>query len=127
MQPFITQYSNAESKADWRNQQVMQGIESVNWSIQQGNELMEQYVQSTEKRLQAVERKKRRKRVQDSICVTQDGKIIIVEMYDTGEQIVEPFIINITGRWDVYLQTATFRGQQGRISRPVKAILSGRL
>ena len=25
------------------------------------------------------------------------------------------------------LQTATFRGQQGRISRPVKAILSGRL
>lgn len=31
MQPFITQYSNAESKADWRNQQVMQGIESVNW------------------------------------------------------------------------------------------------
>ena len=99
MQPFITQYSNAESKADWRNQQVMQGIESVNWSIQQGNELMEQYVQSTEKRLQAVERKKRRKRVQDSICVTQDGKIIIVEMYDTGEQIVEPFIINITGRW----------------------------
>ena len=63
---------------------------------------MEQYVQSTEKRLQAVERKKRRKRVQDSICVTQDGKIIIVEMYDTGEQIVEPFIINITGRWDVY-------------------------
>lgn len=102
MQPFITQYSNAESKADWRNQQVMQGIESVNWSIQQGNELMEQYVQSTEKRLQAVERKKRRKRVQDSICVTQDGKIIIVEMYDTGEQIVEPFIINITGRWDVY-------------------------
>ena len=102
MQPFITQYSNAESKADWRNQQVMQGIESVNWSIQQGNELMEQYVQSTEKRLQAVERKKRRKRVQDSICVTQDGKIIIVEMYDTGEQIVEPFIMNITGRWDVY-------------------------
>ena len=102
MQPFITQYSNAESKADWRNQQVMQGIESVNWSIQRGNELMEQYVQSTEKRLQAVERKKRRKRVQDSICVTQDGKIIIVEMYDTGEQIVEPFIINITGRWDVY-------------------------
>ena len=102
MQPFITQYSNAESKEDWRNQQVMQGIESVNWSIQRGNELMEQYVQSTEKRLQAVERKKRRKRVQDSICVTQDGKIIIVEMYDTGEQIVEPFIINITGRWDVY-------------------------
>ena len=102
MQPFITQYSNAESKEDWRNQQVMQGIESVNWSIQQGNELMEQYVQSTEKRLQAVERKKRRKRVQDSICVTQDGKIIIVEMYDTGEQIVEPFIMNITGRWDVY-------------------------
>lgn len=40
--------------------------------------------------------------MQDSICVTQDGKIIIVEMYDTGEQIVEPFIINITGRWDVY-------------------------
>ena len=102
MQPFITQYSNAESKEDWRNQQVMQGIESVNWSIQRGNELMEQYVQSTEKRLQAVERKKRRKRVQDSICVTQDGKIIIVEMYDTGEQIVEPFIMNITGRWDVY-------------------------
>ena len=58
MQPFITQYSNAESKEDWRNQQVMQGIESVNWSIQRGNELMEQYVQSTEKRLQAVERKK---------------------------------------------------------------------
>ena len=54
MQPFITQYSNAESKEDWRNQQVMQGIESVNWSIQRGNELMEQYVQSTEKRLQAV-------------------------------------------------------------------------
>ena len=27
----------------------------------------------------------------------------------------------------MYLQTATFRGQQGRISRPVKAILSGRL
>ena len=26
-----------------------------------------------------------------------------------------------------HLQTATFRGQQGRISRPVKAILSGRL
>ena len=25
------------------------------------------------------------------------------------------------------VQTATFRGQQGRISRPVKAILSGRL
>ena len=40
--------------------------------------------------------------MQDSICVTQDGKIIIVEMYDTGEQIVEPFIMNITGRWDVY-------------------------
>ena len=28
---------------------------------------------------------------------------------------------------EVTLQTATFRGQQGRISRPVKAILSGRL
>ncbi len=28
---------------------------------------------------------------------------------------------------DYILQTATFRGQQGRISRPVKAILSGRL
>ena len=27
----------------------------------------------------------------------------------------------------VKVQTATFRGQQGRISRPVKAILSGRL
>ena len=26
-----------------------------------------------------------------------------------------------------FVQTATFRGQQGRISRPVKAILSGRL
>ena len=102
MQPFITQYSNAESKEDWRNQQVMQGIESVNWSIQRGNELMEQYVQSTEKRLQAAERKKKRKRVQDSICVTQEGRIVIVETYDTGEQIVEPFIMNITGKWDVY-------------------------
>ena len=102
MQPFITQYSDAESKADWRNQQVMQGIESVNWSIQRGNELMEQYVQSTEKRLQAAERKKKRKRVQDSICVTQEGRIVIVETYDTGEQIVEPFIMNITGKWDVY-------------------------
>ena len=28
---------------------------------------------------------------------------------------------------DPDVQTATFRGQQGRISRPVKAILSGRL
>ena len=102
MQPFITQYSDAESKADWRNQQVMQGIESVNWSIQRGNELMEQYAQSTEKRLQAVERKKRRKRVQDSICITQDGRIIIVEIYDTGEQICVPFILNVTGKWDVY-------------------------
>lgn len=102
MQPFITQYSNAEAKSDWRNQQVMQGIERVNWSIQQGTELMEQYVQSTEKRLQAVERKKKRKRVQYSICVTQDGRIIIVETYDTGEQVVEPFIMNITGKWDVY-------------------------
>lgn len=27
----------------------------------------------------------------------------------------------------LHLQTATFRGQQGRISRPVKAILIGRL
>ena len=27
----------------------------------------------------------------------------------------------------ILVQTATFRGQQGRISRPVKAILSGRL
>ena len=30
-------------------------------------------------------------------------------------------------RYRKLLQTATFRGQQGRISRPVKAILSGRL
>ena len=29
--------------------------------------------------------------------------------------------------WQGEVQTATFRGQQGRISRPVKAILSGRL
>lgn len=27
----------------------------------------------------------------------------------------------------LFVQTATFRGQQGRISRPVRAILSGRL
>ena len=28
---------------------------------------------------------------------------------------------------DLSVQTAAFRGQQGRISRPVRAILSGRL
>lgn len=102
MQPFITQYSDVEAKADWRNQQVMQGIERVNYNIRYSTELMEQYAQSTEKRLQAVERKKRRKRVQDSICITQDGRIIIVEIYDTGEQICVPFILNVTGKWDVY-------------------------
>lgn len=102
MQPFITQYSDVEAKADWRNQQVMQGIERVNYSIRHSTELMEQYAQSTEKRLQAVERKKRRKRVQDSICITQDGRIIIVEIYDTGEQIGVPFILNAGGKWEVY-------------------------
>lgn len=102
MQPFITQYSDVEAKADWRNQQVMQGIERVNYSIRHSTALMEQYAQSTEKRLQAVERKKRRKRVQDSICITQDGRIIIVEIYDTGEQIGVPFILNVTGKWKVY-------------------------
>lgn len=34
---------------------------------------------------------------------------------------------NIALSCGVSMQTATFRGQQGRISRPVKAILSGRL
>ena len=33
----------------------------------------------------------------------------------------------VNARSPPLLQTATFRGQQGRISRPVKAILSGRL
>ena len=76
MQPFITQYSNAESKEDWRNQQVMQGIESVNWSIQQGNELMEQYVQSTEKRLQAVERKKGEKECRTAFVLLRMGRLL---------------------------------------------------
>ena len=37
------------------------------------------------------------------------------------------YVNALLGCHDLALQTATFRGQQGRISRPVKAILSGRL
>ena len=38
------------------------------------------------------------------------------------------YISNVeSGKRIPSLQTVTFRGQQGRISRPVKAILSGRL
>ena len=48
----------------------------------------------------------RRITVNDDICATAKGYERMLEMK---------------------LQTATFRGQQGRISRPVKAILSGRL
>ena len=44
-------------------------------------------------------------------------KYLVMGYYDGLE-------INTVDQW---LQTATFRGQQGRISRPVKAILSGRL
>ena len=46
---------------------------------------------------------------------------------DSSGKLVAEDIWNGFDKDTVEMQTATFCGQQGRISRPVKAILSGRL
>ena len=43
-----------------------------------------------------------------------------LERHYTQEYIANKIGVNVS-----HMQTATFRGQQGRISRPVRAILSG--
>lgn len=83
-------------------QQIASMLSTINANVYAQNTMLGGYIESTDKKMEELKRNKKRKRISDNICVQQDGTIILLEVYDNGEKIGIPFILNLCGGWEVY-------------------------
>lgn len=93
--PFVTQGTDKTAI------RVFQGDEMLKQLLQLNNTIGT-YAQQTEKRLQYVERKKRRACIRKYLCVGTNGVILLIETYDDGAMESKNFFTNVSGKWSVY-------------------------
>lgn len=83
-------------------QQLVSMLASIDANMCAQNSMLGGYIDRTDKKIEELKKNKKRKRISDNICVLQDGTINLLEVYDNGDKIAVPFIVNIRGGWEVY-------------------------
>ena len=83
-------------------QHIASMLSTINSNVYNQNNMLNSYMLSTDKKIAELKKNKKRKRISDNICVEQDGTIILLEIYDNGDKIGVPFIVNLRGGWEVY-------------------------
>lgn len=99
--PFVTQYTEPARVLQYEGQQLMHSAAELNRTmLATGNHLGHQ-IQTVEKKLQSIERKKRRSCVSENLALLDNGKIVVLQNFDDGTQEVRAFSYNLTGRWTI--------------------------
>ena len=83
-------------------QQIASALANIDANMCVQNSMLGGYIERTDRKIKELEKNKKRKRISDNICVLQDGTINLLEIYDNGDKIAVPFIVNIRGGWEVY-------------------------
>lgn len=83
-------------------QQISSKLTAIDANVCAQNTMLNSYMQSMDKKISELKKCKKRKRINDNICVQQDGTIILLEAYDNGDKVGLPFIVNCCGGWEVY-------------------------
>ena len=83
-------------------QQIASTLANIDANMCVQNSMLGGYIERTDRKIKELEKNKKRKRISDNICVLQDGTINLLEIYDNGDKIAVPFIVNIRGGWEVY-------------------------
>lgn len=83
-------------------QQLVSMLASIDANMCTQNSMLGGYIDRTDKKIEELKKNKKRKRISDNICVQQDNTIILLEVYDNGDKVGIPFIVNLFGNWEVY-------------------------
>lgn len=83
-------------------QQIASTLTAINANVCAQNTMLNSHILSTDKKIEELKKCKKRKRISDNVCVRQDGIIILLEVYDNGDEGGLPFIVNLCGGWEVY-------------------------
>ena len=99
--PLITQDTDPIRVLQFRQEQIMQSTSLINANVMNTSNVVADHLQKIEKKLQNVEKKRRRSCVSESLAFQANGKIVLVSTFDDGKQEVKEFTYNLRGRWRV--------------------------
>lgn len=82
--------------------EMLYHLRMINTNTNYTQQQMQEYLDITEKRIQAATRKQRRCRINQIVVTQENGEIILVDVYNDGYREARQFILNICGNWKIY-------------------------
>lgn len=99
-QNFSNQMNQENSNKQEAN--LLQGINMVRQQIATNDEMLYAKMHHVENKVDIMGRKKRRVRTSREMQALKDGTIAMIDTYDNGERVAQPFISNLKGKWGVF-------------------------
>lgn len=100
IKPFYT--GGYEQAQLCQNQQILEHVQAINMNMQQNNQALQEYARVVDKKLQTLERNKKRSLENVFIAVQNDGIVLLVSAYDNGDTEGETLSNVLTGNWMIY-------------------------
>lgn len=82
--------------------EILHHLRMLDTNVNCTQQQMREYLNITEKRIQAATRKQRRCRINQIVATQENGEIILVDVYNDGYREARQFILNIRGNWKIY-------------------------
>lgn len=98
--PFYT--GGHEQAQLYQNQAILNQVQQINAGVQQNNQALNNYVTEIEKKIQALEKSKRRSLESVFIAVQTNGTVLLVYAYDSGDTEGKVLATNLIGNWKIY-------------------------
>ena len=102
---YLMEKVNKQAEDNYRNmydESMLREMGYMNVQIGQGNAIMQQGFREIQQSIGQVKRKQRKSLVNTSIALKQNGEIALAEIYDDGSQNLQPLMLNVHGKWQIY-------------------------
>lgn len=100
IKPFYT--GGYEQAQLCQNQQILEHVQAINMNVQQNNQALQEYARVVDKKLQTLEKNKKRSLENVFIAVQNNGIVLLVSAYDNGDTEGETLSNALTGNWMIY-------------------------
>ena len=86
----------------YQNQQILNHVQAIDMGIQQNNFTLHEYADAVNKKLQDLEKSKKRNLENVFITTQGSGGIFLLSSYDNGDIEGEPLTSSVVGNWEIY-------------------------
>lgn len=103
--PFVTNpgsYGANSYGVPPHEMEILHHLRMLDTNVNCTQQQMREYLNITEKRIQAATRKRRKSLVNQFMAAKSDGEIMLVDVYNDGSQEARKMILNVCGEWKVY-------------------------